>query len=520
MKLRLKVTDGDARNNFLSAIVTGIALVLATPTLPFGFLAWFAFIPFFIRLEKIKKRSDAFRMGLITGLIYYTGAVYWIGANKGTILVARLGSCAGAVLLLSFTFAVMIALQYTIVLRYGKKGHFAAPFMFAAFETIWHLSEIAFPWPVLALTQSDYLPIVQLAAVGGSTIITMWIVAINAVITVGREGRRAAIVVIVMIIMTWGLGSAREKMVHKETYDNYLGRIALVQGNIDAAKKWKNKAEYSTDIYFSYSKELSQENPDLIVWPETAAPVYIQQDLYWRNKMFELVDTLNCPVVTGARFAHFGEGGRVPFNSAFIVTEDNDGHRRMKRYSKMHLVPFGERVPFQKLIPVLGKLNLGQAEFKPGDSLAVWPVRNNGHTFNVVPLICYESIFPDLLLNAVQQGADVILNLTNDGWFVGTNELKQHMLLSRMQTIAVGRSFVRATNTGISIISGPSGRILQYLPANIRGALVKDIPIGVRTPYVRGGWMLPFINLIFVTMFLVFVTVKNMLDRKGNGTND
>jgi apolipoprotein N-acyltransferase len=338
------------------------------------------------------------------------------------------------------------------------------------------------------------------------------------VLAAGRNRRGAGFVVIVMIASVWISGKFHASAVHKVSAATPIARIGLVQGNIEAALKWELGPEYSLDKYVPASYRAVEDGADLIVWPETAAPVYIQQSSRWRSYFKEFVDSLGVPVITGGRYLRFDEGKRIPFNPAFMISPG--GVPPIRRYEKVFLVPFGERVPGQKLIPALGNLNLGQAEFKPGDSVAVWRYRSSyGHEVSVAPNICFESIFPQHLVESVSRGADVQLNLTNDGWYVGTGGPWQHLELSRISAVETGRSIVRATNTGISAIIAPSGQYLKTLPENVRGAIVADIPAPVDTPFLHHGWKIrPAIP--YMLLFLVIAAALIPLNRLKNKSSE
>ena len=509
-------TDPGRRNIYLSALLSGLLLALALPPLHFGFLAWFALVPLMIALERLQRAREGYLVGFLMGLVYFGIAMHWIGWNSGAGFGLRVASVTGAVLLLTTSFGFMMWAYAGVLKAFGRIGHFFAPLLWGGFEMMWHLGELAFPWPLVALTQAQYLPVLQLASIGGSALMTAVVILANAILVVGREKRRAAIIVMILALGVVLFGAMRTSLVDRTLEGQKIGRVALVQGNIDAALKWKLGADYSIDVYQPLTGSLVDQQPDLVLWPETAAPVYIQQDWKWRNRFQSFVDSLGFVLITGARYADFTENGRIPYNPAFMVVPGAKG--KFKRYSKVHLVPFGERVAFQWLIPALGKLNLGQAEFKPGDGTAVWHVESDTDTFTVAPLICYESIFPDLGLHAVRLGADVLLNLTNDGWYDGTAELEQHLQLSRIRAVETGRSLVRATNTGISAMIMPGGRITKRLSNGVRGALVEDLQPPINTLFNRGGWIFSYVAMIAALLTTLIAVVVNVRSRRPHTT--
>lgn len=473
------------KSRFLWVIASGALLALSMPPLPLGFLAWFVLIPLLLALESSDSWGEGYLLGLVFGSMFFLGTIHWIAWNTGTNLIFRVTSMLGSVALLASTFGLFTLLHRRLYISFGKPAHFLFPLVWVGWEALWHHTEFAFPWPLLALTQAKYLNVIQLAAVGGTATISLWVALINSVLTAGRSRKLTGIVVLIMILSVWFGGYYRLLRLESILKNKTIARVALVQGNVEAAMKWKMGAQYSIDAYLSHTREIAKQNVDLIVWPETAMPVYVQQSTRWRRYFQALVDSLDVPLITGGRYTEFTSKGRKPYNPAFLIRPGGMGV--MERYEKVDLVPFGERVPLQKLIPSLGKLNLGQAEFGVGKGAAVWKIEGKD-TFTVAPNICFESIFPHHLVESVKKGAQIQLNLTNDGWYIGTSGTRQHLMLSRISAVETGRAVVRATNTGISAIISPTGRFLKLLPEGVRGALAEDIPAPVDTPFDHWGY--------------------------------
>ncbi|MFH0882718.1 MAG: apolipoprotein N-acyltransferase [bacterium] len=474
------------KSRLLWVMFSGALLALAMPPLPLGFLAWFSLIPLLLVLESSESWGEAYFAGLLFGAVFFTGTIHWIAWNTGTDLVFRIASMLGTVLLLSSTFGLFTLLHRRLYVSFGRPAHFLFPIVWVAWEALWHHTEFAFPWPLLALTQAKYLTVLQLASVGGTATVSLWVASVNGVLAAGRSRKLTGLVVFIMILSVWIGGNFRLIRLDTIASQKKIGRIALVQGNVEAALKWELGPEYSLNAYLTQTRDIARQHVDLIVWPETAMPVYVQQSVQWRRYFQALVDSLGVPLITGGRYTEFTTKGRQPYNPAFLIRPGGMGV--MERYEKVNLVPFGERVPLQKLIPALGNLNLGQAEFTPGKDASVWTLNGSLGPFKVAPNICFESIFPRHLVKSVQLGAEVQLNLTNDGWYIGTAGTRQHLMLSRISAVETGRAVVRATNTGISAIISPSGRFLMLMPEGVRGAVADDIPAPVNTPFNIWGW--------------------------------
>jgi apolipoprotein N-acyltransferase len=150
------------------------------------------------------------------------------------------------------------------------------------------------------------------------------------------------------------------------------------------------------------------------------------------------------------------------------------GSRALESSAKVHLVPFGERIPWQNVFPFLGKIRLGQAEFKPGDKPIVF-------TGKGVPpfgcLICFEVLFPEIGAHLVDQGARIFAHITNDGWYGDSPEPYQHLKFAQLRAVAARRSIVRAANTGISALILPSGKFVNTIGYDKAGFILGELPL-------------------------------------------
>jgi apolipoprotein N-acyltransferase len=203
----------------------------------------------------------------------------------------------------------------------------------------------------------------------------------------------------------------------------------------------------------SLEGSLTIPRPDLIVWPETPAPMYWDDDARFRQHVEALASTARVPVLFGT-VARAPDGG--PLNSAQLVS---DTGAPLGRYDKINLVPFGEYVPWP--FAFAGKITSEVGDFRPGTRVVVAPV--NGHPIG--SFICYESAFPDLVRQFAREGAQVLFNLSNDGYFGRSLSARgQHLLLVRMRAAENRRWILRGTNDGITAAVDPAGRVVQTLP--------------------------------------------------------
>jgi apolipoprotein N-acyltransferase len=205
--------------------------------------------------------------------------------------------------------------------------------------------------------------------------------------------------------------------------------------------------------------------PDLVVWPESPAP-FVERDARFQKALEEIASQTQAPLVVGNIGADYSaeEGGWREYNSAIIVSA---GGARVGRYDKIHLVPFGEYVPFQNLLFFARKLTGRVSSFTRGDERKVF--RLNGRRYGV--FICYEAVFADEVRQFSQLGAEVLVNISDDGWYGDTSAPWQHLNMLRMRAIENRRWILRDTNTGVTAVIDPYGRVRQSIPRHAVDAL-------------------------------------------------
>jgi apolipoprotein N-acyltransferase len=494
-------------------------MALSLPPLPLGWLAWVGLILLLWSLE-LNAYRGAFGLGYRAGLFYHLGALYWILLNSGAPPLLRILSLVGVLLILPLGWGVSAWAISRIRLHWGWVGWLAAPFIWTAAEMLFSIGESGFPWAIIALSQSKYLGLIQIVEITGVHAVTFWVVALNALgIILWRECRtksqRAAMVLVIafwfLLPLSWGRHLLNRLPVPIDTIN-----VGLVQGDIPAESKWIKGVEFNLSRYEELTDSLGAngkaDSLQLIVWPETAIPTYLEKRWQHRHLVHAFVDSLKVPLITGASDYRLTSAGNVQiFNAVFLFIPN---HTELQSYHKMHPVPFGERIPFQRFLPFLGSLRLGQAEFSPGTEYTVFSLPDSSGTFSV--LICFESIFSDVTRRFIGNGAEFLVNITNDGWFGKCSEPYQHLELSRFRAIETRRWIVRAANTGISAFIGADGRITSSLPLNQRAGLAKTIELRSNlTFYVRhGNWFPMLCSAVSVMLVLICEITRKRVVRR------
>jgi apolipoprotein N-acyltransferase len=266
--------------------------------------------------------------------------------------------------------------------------------------------------------------------------------------------------------------------------------VSIVQGNIDQYKKWdKTYEDDIVRIYSGLTFAARSENPDLIVWPETAVPGWIPTDERYLQWLQDLARDSGSSLMAGAVTR---QGGK-DYNGAFLFDSQGNlaGH-----YLKQHLVPFGEYVPLRFLLGSFTSVLNEMGEFSSGPPSEIRPYGIN---------ICFEDLFPDFVRRSVKEGAQIVINMTNDGWYGETSAPEQHFAAAVLRAVETRRWFVRATNTGISGFINPQGQVVAKSVLMERTVLRgKPQPLSAKTFYVQHGDLFALLCTVVLPFFWFF----------------
>jgi len=496
--------------NLLLVLLTSFALIFSFPPFPSGFLALIAFVPYFFFLEG-KNLKESFRVGYLVGLIWSAGTVFWIG--HATII-----GVIGAIIWISFYFAFFSLLYIWLFSRIGKAAIWAIPFIWVSLELLALVGPMAFPWNSLAYTQTYYPILIQYSSVTGMYGITLWIILLNIVIYKLIKSFRykkkvivfsSVIIFLIVLPIVYGLFIRTKEFNSKKRL-----KISLIQGNIDPYQKWTpGFIDNNFSIYKDLTIKASHENPELIVWPETAAPCFLRYQRYYRYIVSTLVKNFNTPILTGTIDYKWTDSNSIKrYNSAFLF---KPGTRKIESYNKHRLVPFSERVPLVDKLPFIYNmakiLDLDIGNYFPGDSAAVFKIKNfyNDTMIKFSTVICYDSVFPYLVRKFICNGAQFIVIITNDGWFGEISGPYQHAQIAVLRAIENRVWIVRCANTGISEFIDPFGRIVKKTKISERAVITQSIHINRnKTFFSRHGKYFVYIILLIDLFILIIAFSK------------
>ncbi|MBZ4658759.1 MAG: lnt [Desulfacinum sp.] len=493
----------------LAAISTGLFLSASFPKLSWYPLAWIAWVPLLWTIPHVSP-GGAFRLGFLAGLVHAGTALYWIA-----YVVQRYGGLplpvALSVLLLLCAYLALYPAAFAWIARrwLSRPAWWAwglAP-AWVALEWVRAHLFTGFPWTQLGYTQTPLLPLIQMADVTGVYGISWLVVQANAAVLIGWRYKniRPALAVFLCAGVALAYGSWRLQTGNDAAGTAEEFRVGLVQGNIDQSVKWDPAYQAKTlDTYEELSRQLVRRNqPDLVVWPETAAPFFYDLEAGPTARLHEILEALKTPLLVGIPGIVRMEGAPKLQNQALLL-EPSRGVTG--RYSKRHLVPFGEYVPLKKVLFFVEKLVAAAGDFQPGKEPAALPLGR--HVLGV--LICYEAIFPELARDEVRRGATVLVNLTNDAWFGDSSAPYQHKEMARWRAVEFRVPFVRCANTGISAVFAPSGKTLADLPLNTRSTLSATLPPpGPITFYARFGDVFAWLCTLTTATLGVYGALRN-----------
>jgi apolipoprotein N-acyltransferase len=465
------------------ALLSGALLVLSFPKFGHPAFAWIAIAPLIVAaaIDASNRGRSArlFGLGVLAGLVYFGGTVYWVvGVMQTFGGLADVVAVLVAALLASYLSiypGLFALLTGHAVRRFGVRGIWLTPAVWVACE--WLRSTIGggFPWVLLGSSQATVLPIVQLSSVFGVYGLSALIALVSsaaAALTLSRrsEQRRLAIAVALLLLVVAGAGMARVSRGTLTTTGAPL-RVGLVQGSIGQAEKYEARLkEPILQRYIDLSRQAIGAGAQLVIWPEASTPFYFDADSASAAPIRRLAVEAHTPFVLGTdEFAPARDG--VPdrfFNSAVLV--DASG-RTSATYRKVHLVPFGEYVPLKRLLFFVGPLIEAVSDFSAGTA----PVVFDAGVCRLSVAICYESVYPSVSREFSQAGSELLATITNDAWFGRSSAAYQHFEQGAIRAVEEGRYVVRAANTGISGAVDPYGRVLAKTDLFVPAAIVVDV---------------------------------------------
>lgn len=469
--------------------VTGILLTAGFPVIGMACSAWGALVFLLFAIRDTGPRKS-FMLGLLAGMVHYLTLVYWLAPTMRIYGYLPLSLSLLLLILLAVYLALYSAFFAFLLAWTGRRPSMLlifAPMFWVFLEYLRTRLFSGFPWGLLGYTQADQLSLIQFADIFGVYGVSAVILFANAallllvlaVLKKPWQGCRVkawpaaagCLAVLAALGAVLGYGNLRmyamdQRLAAADTLD-----VAVIQGNIGQLHKWdRGFREATIKKYFDLSKIGENQSPELIIWPETAAPFYFDYNTELTERVLNRIEAAGKYFIIGAPSVEFDHRRPRYYNSAYLI---GPGGEVCGRYNKVHLVPFGEYVPFNDWLPFIDTLVSQVGNFDAGrrGDIIGW------NDISIGMLICYEGIFPSLSVEMVRSGADFLVNITNDAWFGKTSAPYQHFSMAVFRAIENRRSLVRAANTGISGYIDPVGRVMETSPLFETAVLSRSIPL-------------------------------------------
>jgi len=429
----------------------------------------------------LRRLAPAFATGWWFGFGYFAGGLWWIGNAMLVDIAAYAWALPIAVLLLPATLAVFYGLAAVLARLAWSDGIgriFALAAGFAIAEWLRSFVLTGFPWnaigyaamPVPVLMQS-----VSVVGMVGMNALAVFVFALPAALAARRGAGMALLLLVALPAAHWGFGAWR---LAGAATDAPVHNIRIVQPSIDQSQKWDRSRR--DEIFATYLQlsarppEPDAAQPQLILWPETSVPFLLADRPDALAALSQLIG--DGQVLMAGAVRREGEGGDNARYYNSVVAVDSAGEI-YDATDKVHLVPLGEFVPFEDWLGRIGITKLVQLPggFSSGTSRHPMAL---GNGLSAAAFICYEVIFPGI---AMQPDADIIVNVTNDGWFGDSPGPYQHFRQAQLRAVEAGRPLVRAANNGLSGAVDAYGRVIDALALNGVGVLDVAVPV-VRAP--------------------------------------
>ncbi|GAC1683398.1 MAG: apolipoprotein N-acyltransferase [Gemmatimonadaceae bacterium] len=484
-----------ARREAAAALATGVLFTFSFPPFPLAPLALVCLIPVALLIARLSEDDvplrTAARLGFWVGMVAYGLAVYWIAVALSIYTrLAVLGYLASLVVM-AVQMAAALAALYSI--RRATRLPFALllPVVWVTLELLYErLPQLGFPWLPLGLAATSIPSVAQLADVSGVHGVSCWMAATNGLMAdawLARARRTEATLRIALALTAAAVVGGYGHWRLRTTPVHPLATVGVVQPNIPQEEKWLAENEWRVVGMLTASTRalLARRDVQLVAWPEAALPGFMSEHRDWADTLLALAGGSHVPVLFGVLDLRFRSRTDYDYYNAAMLADEHGRTTAQPSYHKRKLVPVTERVPLINPHWFAGLKYFGA--FDVGDESLLYSVPFG--RFGV--LICYESIFPELSRQYRRDGAQMIVNITNDAWFGRSIAAYQHEAHMVLRAIENRVGIVRSANTGVSAYIDPLGRIHGATGIFVADARIYQVETtDVHTLYERlGDWV-------------------------------
>ena len=490
------------------ALVSAALLIISFPDFNLWPLAWIALVPLLLVVARRPRPLHCFCLGWLFGTLFFYGSCYWLtypmihtGGISAWIAFPLL--VPGAVLVGLFP-AVFLLLLARAIRKWGTGALFFAPLFWPALEWA-RLETTGQLWNAVGYSQAYHPLLIQSARWGGVYAVGFLIILVNATLAfalVRRTLRMFVISVVALLVVVALVTLSRlPREVGRLIYRAPDAIVVAVQPNVpmDVVKP-ENEMLQLTARHVEMSEAAVRQLPDpgsprLVIWPESPMNFSYGTDSLLRDRLATFAKANHTSVLLNSQELAPNDG---IYNSAVLINEEG---KLVAQYDKIRLLPFGEYVPLPQWVPGAGLIRAIVGDFAPGTNYTLMPVGK----VRVGVFICIESAYPAIARRFSSEGADVLINISNDGYLGATAVMRQHLANAVFRAVENGRPVLRVTNTGITAYIAPSGEVREATAGfkpEVRIWTIAQVPQG-QTFYTKHGDL--FVIVCAVLSLLIFV---------------
>lgn len=489
----------------LLIMLAGILIAIPVRFPALFFLAWFGLIPFLYAIAG-NKPYQGFKKGVFLGLIMVLMTSYWLYYPLRYYSGLSLIFC----LIILLSFYLLIAVFYGLWVwfyLYIKKNSSINPLWLAltwtAFEYIRFRVLRPFPFSFIAYTQASFKQLLQFADLSGVFLISFIVILINAFFykffIEKKKGNALFIIIIFIIIFSYG--SIKLSYYKNQDY-NYIN-LGIVQTNLDPVEKWKT-ANIESNINYLVKESRKIDDVNLIIWPESSLTFDFIRNEYYREKFIGLLKGISSPLLTGS--LSIIDDDFKKYNTAFLLAADG---KIMGRYNKIKLLPFGDYIPFRKLVKKL--TGYTSSSVYPGEDISILKLPSVSWR----TVICSEILYPDFVMQGLNK-ADLIINQSNEAWFQGSNLSRQMWITVVFRAVENRRAVVRSGNKSFGGIISPAGINLKKIYSVDMSTIKAAVPLNRETTFyqLHGDFIAYISTLILFILFLLKIVLKYLKNKQ------
>lgn len=531
-------TNKERKINKFFLILSGVLSGISFPPFPFPItlLIFFFLIPY---LYVIRKKSTLLEINKSSYLMFFTLSLitlYWVGSWQSKADPFLM--IGGGVLVFFFPVVLLIIssmFYFTKKIFDDKIALWSIPIHWVTVEYLLTLTDLKFPWLTLGHSLAKFTAFIQIADIIGSYGLSLIILYINLLLFKSAENLKTAqtkaikyLVISVFIfcfVVIYGFFKIDNKITEKTI------KVGIVQPNLDPWDKWNT--ESLNDLlnkYFELSDICVKQGAELIIFPETALPVYLlSADYYYlADSIHFYVKKNRIHLLTGmpdfqayfenppkdAKYSKAGNYFYTTYNSILLF---NPNSTEIQKYGKMHLVPLGEKVPFVESLPFLGeffKWNVGISSWNTGQDTTIFKLFKDNDTINLAGLVCFESVFPGFVSEFAKRGAEFLVVVTNDSWYGNSSGPYQHKEFAALRAVENRRAVVRSANGGVSCLINKYGITEHETKMFTKDAFVVDVPLNNEiTFYTKNPLIIPILSSAF-SLWMFGISVLSWLKKR------